>query len=362
MTVLAPPRGRQRTARVVIDATAIGLMAATIAEIADPEILIDALWVTLAVGAFVFSLKAALVRIAAGTAFVVGYMVLSVSGSGMPVDLEDLAVVPLLLTITLIIAFMAHRVSTTATRYATLYRVASERLLTMQEDERTRLSRDLHDSLGQTLTAATLALDVASTDLVSVPPRVSKASVSIQLARTLVETSLDQAREVALRLRPPRIHEEGLGVAIRSLAEAAGIPVEVRFAASAFPPGALDPDQEIGLFRIVQEAVANAARHSHASRAWVDAEVLRERVGITVGDDGVGFDVGAPGRGLGLIGMQERAGILDGRLSIRSSPGAGTTVSVVIPLRSAVHATGLEPAAIPASVTMPRALAAEEMR
>jgi signal transduction histidine kinase len=162
----------------------------------------------------------------------------------------------------------------------------------------------------------------------------------VQKARALVGASLDQARQVALQLRPPRIHEVGLGVAIHTLAGEAGIPVEVSFAASLLPPGALAPDQEIGLFRIVQEALANVARHSRAARAWVDADVTVERVGITVDDDGVGFDDSVKGRGLGLVGMAERAGILDGRLTVRSRPGAGTSVAVMIPRRSRTPSPG----------------------
>jgi two-component system sensor histidine kinase DegS len=143
--------------------------------------------------------------------------------------------------------------------------------------------------------------------------------------------ALEQARNVAIQLKPPRIHELGLGATIRDLADTAGVPVEIRFDPDILPPGLLEPDQEIGAYRVVQEAIGNAARHSHAAHIWIDAEVSDRLVRIEVGDDGVGFDQSARSRGMGLAGMQERSDILLGRLDIESRLAMGTTVTLAIP-------------------------------
>ena len=147
---------------------------------------------------------------------------------------------------------------------------------------------------------------------------------------------------MASQLRPPRIREIGLGAAIRDLASAAGIPVEVRFDAAVLPPGLLKPEREIGAFRIVQEAVGNAARHSHAEHVWVDARVDDSVLTLAVSDDGVGFRPTARGQGLGLASMQERAEILVGHLDIRSKRGSGTIIELAIPL-----STRSEPGIVP---------------
>ena len=131
---------------------------------------------------------------------------------------------------------------------------------------------------------------------------------------------------------PARIREIGLGAATRGLAETAGIPVEVRFDPAILPPGLLEPEREIDLYRILQEAIGNAARHSHARHVWIDGRVGDGLIHLTVGDDGVGFDQSAMARGLGLAGIHERADILLGRVDVQSSPGAGTIVDVTIPV------------------------------
>ena len=334
-------------ARRLLNATSLVVVAALLLKVGDPEFLLDALWVTLAISAFVLGLRATVVRMA-------GILILFASsaavniGFARPMERELLEITewPLLMVISMVVALMADRVSTTARRYAALYRHASDRLTTAQEDERGRLARDLHDGVGQTLTAVVLTLDAAEASLRQRPgvdgaSTASPAELAVRRARDLSIAALDEARDVAAQLRPPRIHEIGLGAAIGDLAEAAGVPVEVRFRPSILPPGVIEPQRQIDAYRVIQEAVGNAARHGHAANVWIDAEIGQGLVRLTVGDDGAGFDRTTTPVGLGLAGMQERAAILLGQLDVRSEPGAGTTVELLMPVSAPAESAGL---------------------
>jgi signal transduction histidine kinase len=170
-------------------------------------------------------------------------------------------------------------------------------------------------------------------------------------ARELSVAALDETREVAAQLRPPRIHEIGLGAAIVDLAASAGIAVDVSFDPAILPPGLLDVQRELDAYRIVQEAIGNAARHAGASVVTVDAALDGGELTLSVTDDGRGFVRDATPVGLGLAGMHERAAILLGKLDVRSVPGEGTTVELKIPIRSSEDPGALAtPATQPAEV------------
>lgn len=320
----------------MLDAFTLALAFAMFARLADPEVLLQALWVVIGIGAFVYGLRMALARIAIVAAAVPSYTYVSMRfqiAPFEPMDTMDAVEWPLMAVIGIIVAVLADRIATSAQRYAGLYRQASERLLTAHEDERARVARDLHDGVGQTLTAVVLTLDAAETELRAGPsPASYRALTSIRRAQVLAADALDEARDVASRLRPTRIHEIGLGAAIRNLAPTAGVPVDVRFGPGLLPPALLAPDAELEAYRIVQEAIGNAARHSRATSVWVDGEIVDGSVHLTIGDDGVGFDASATARGMGLAGMRERATILQGRLDVRSTPGTGTTIELVLPV------------------------------
>ena len=321
-------------AGAVLNVLSVSLAIAGLTGLADPELMIDGLWLTLAVGAFVFSVGFALVRIAIGSIVILVMMAVEASADGIPMQIElaDLTEWPLLLAISVIVTLMAHRMSTMAKRYAALYRQTSDRLVSAQEVERGRLSQDLHDSVGQTLTAVLLSLDSAEGALRNVTGPTATVRSDIRRAHDLTADALDETRDVAAQLRPPRIAEVGLGAAVRDLAANAGLPVEVRFDPGILPPGLLPGGQEIGVYRVVQEAVGNAARHSHAGHIWIDAGVTDRTIRLEVGDDGIGFDVWSPRvRGMGLAGMQERAGVLNGQLFIHSDARSGTRVTLVVP-------------------------------
>jgi two-component system, NarL family, sensor histidine kinase UhpB len=329
--------------RRLVDAATLGLSVATFARVADYEILLQALLAIIGIGAVLYRFTAAVARIVLiGTAALV-YSIVA-SGFGDPLetgalDFSDYVEWPLMVGIAVVIAYLADRIGTSARRYASLYREASERLLTAQEQERGRLARDLHDGVGQTLTAVILTLDAAESELWSgANPPSSLARSSIQRAQMLASAALDEARDVAARLRPSRIHEIGLGAALVNLARDAGVNVSVRFDPAILPPGLLAPEAEIDVYRIVQEALSNAARHSSAKSIWLDAATEGSVLRLEVGDDGRGMDTVDRGDGLGLAGMEERATILDARLAIQSVPGKGTVIRLTIPIPGAIGA------------------------
>lgn len=322
--------------RRALNLTTLAVVAALFLKIGDPEFLLDALWITLAISAFLLGLRATVIRLIAVLLLIFGSAAANLGlAKGVETELADVTEWPLMIVVSTVVALMADRVSSMARRYAGLYRLASGRLTTAHEDERARLARDLHDGVGQTLTAVVLTLDHVEQTLRQ-PERSRAATVAVAAAvrhaRDLSVAALDETREVAAQLRPPRIHEIGLGAAIVDLAASAGIAVDVTFDPAILPPGLLDQQRELDAFRIVQEAIGNAARHAGAAVVAISASLDETNLTLTVHDDGRGFVRATTPVGLGLAGMQERAAILLGKLDVRSEPGVGTTVELTIPI------------------------------
>jgi signal transduction histidine kinase len=333
--------------RRLVDLTCGLFAVALFLRLADPEILLQGLWLIVAIGAFLYGLVAALWRIAVAAGVMVAFIAVS-DMVGMPPTEEQVEFTewPLMVAIAVIVAVLADRVSNSARHYAKLYRQASERLVTAHEEERASLARELHDGVGQTLTAVILTLDAADTELRTSPREEPSSHSGVMRARELAASALAETRQVAAKLRPTRVHEMGLGAALANLARTAGVPVDVRFDPAALPPGLLEPELEIDVYRIIQEAVGNAARHSQARRIWISAHLVDDTARLVVGDDGVGFDQSARERGLGLDGMQERATIHGLEIEIRSTRGEGTRVEIIVPIPPAPPRPGLrlEPA------------------
>lgn len=206
-----------------------------------------------------------------------------------------------------------------------------------QEDERRRLARELHDETAQTLAALTITLDRARDDLTASSPA---ALDRIGEARTTAARLLAETRRLILGLRPAVLDDLGLLPAIRWYAETglADSDVEVSIDADEAPPR-LPDFLEVALFRIVQEAISNIAKHARARRASIRFHVDVAEVTVTIIDDGVGFAIddatgeGRPGAGrVGLIGMQERVRLINGQIMIQSSPSGGTTIVVRVPI------------------------------
>lgn len=207
-----------------------------------------------------------------------------------------------------------------------------EKLLTAQEDERRRIARELHDEAGQALTALILNLEMTER---AAP---LEEAARLERLRAIAEHTLSELRTLIYELRPTILDDLGLGAAIRWLVkevvEPAGITVELQLRGL---EGRLPHAVETAVFRITQEAFNNMLKHAQASRARVAVEVDQE-VSITVEDNGRGFNPATvppsrTGRGLGLLGMRERAELLGGRLVVESTLGRGTRVHGVLPLR-----------------------------
>ncbi len=204
------------------------------------------------------------------------------------------------------------------------------RLDSAQEDERRRVARDLHDQVGQTLTALTLAVR-ATRDAGVLPPAVSARLAEVQRA---AEELGREVHGLAVRLRPTALDDLGLHAALGQLlsdwSTRTSIELDCQLAdleAVRFPP-----EFETVLYRVVQEALTNVARHSRAARASVVVQRVNGSVIAAVEDDGVGFEMNAVSAGrIGLLGLSERVTLVGGTLDIESAKGHGTTVLARIP-------------------------------
>jgi signal transduction histidine kinase len=153
--------------------------------------------------------------------------------------------------------------------------------------------------------------------------------------RDLVAVALDDVRKLAFELRPTVLDDVGLVAALRRLAHDMsgrfGVPIALSFD-GVDDDHRLAPEIETVVYRVVQEALTNVARHSRATRAHVSVGRHESELQVTVGDDGTGFDLDAPrAQSLGLSGMAERATLVGGRLGIRTAPGEGTWVTLEVP-------------------------------
>jgi len=208
--------------------------------------------------------------------------------------------------------------------------------ISAQEEERMRLARDLHDDSAQTLTAVLMTLQAAE-DALAADPEVAK--LTLRKSRAQLEMALQEVRKAIFDLRPSALDDLGLASAIRSYMEDRLRPLGIQssLTTSGDDQGATGP-ASTAMFRIVQEAISNIAQHSGARNARVSIEFTAGELRATVVDDGEGFDPASlrepqeSGRGLGLLGMRERATLFGGDVEIDSHGGAGTTVHVRMPL------------------------------
>jgi signal transduction histidine kinase len=207
----------------------------------------------------------------------------------------------------------------------------SQRLVQIQESERRSLSRELHDEVGQTMTA--LGIQLGNIENL----RGTEGSAFRERLEDLKRLNADAmrtVRDLAMGLRPSMLDDLGLEAALqwqgREFSRLTGVPCQV------VVEGGLDSlaeAQKTCIYRLVQEALTNCARHAKARAVRVSARMESDGIALTVSDDGVGFKAASTVReGLGLLGMRERVQALDGNLQISSSPGQGTTIRVQIPL------------------------------
>jgi two-component system sensor histidine kinase UhpB len=323
----APLRANPRAIQLTLDLAAIGFIVLAFAHTAlSAELLFHCVFTLLVLHAFLFGLRGTLLRI--GLASIPLLVYADAKAIGLEEPPLELTEWPLMFVIAALVAWMAERRNSTARRYAALFRRASERLLTVEEDERRRIAGELHDGVGQVLTALTMTLDAAEgeADLAVARRRVASA-------RTLADAALAGTRDLSHRMRPARLEERGVVAAVRDLALQSGFPLVVHADDAAGDRRLLGATATVEVYRIIQEALANAARHSGARCAEVSVTRQNERLMVVVADEGRGFDPAeVPESGIGLAGMLERSRLVGAQLSIQSAPQGGTRVTVSVPI------------------------------
>jgi two-component system sensor histidine kinase UhpB len=222
---------------------------------------------------------------------------------------------------------LATAVNELIDRIETAQRESSVAALAAQESESARIAQELHDGVGQSLTAIMLELGV----LAQQAP--AGEAESLERLREAARASLDEVRGVARRLRPDVLEDLGLRSALAALTiDLFGqSDTHVRRGINPGLPE-LDDSVELVVFRVAQEALTNVARHARASTVELQLGVRGDDVVLVVSDDGRG--VGSAEEGTGLRGMRERAALLDGRLTVERREGGGTVVTLVAPMRS----------------------------
>jgi len=213
----------------------------------------------------------------------------------------------------------------------------SNKILSTQEDERKRISRELHDEVGQSLTAINVTLATMRNN------GVGNTASGQKLAETqvLLQETMETVHRFARDLRPAMLDELGLLPALRSYlkAFASRTGLRVQFRGNPIAEQLAD-DQKIVVFRIAQESLTNVSKHAHASQVEVSLSKLKESICMEITDDGRSFKADPMESGknkgrLGLLGMQERVRLVNGQFTIKPQPGKGTTVRVVIPFNPA---------------------------
>jgi two-component system, NarL family, sensor histidine kinase UhpB len=224
-------------------------------------------------------------------------------------------------------AALAESFNAMLERLESARREASRAALSAQETERLRVARELHDEIGQTLTAITIQAERGADG----DP--SEASRELARVAAAIRSSLDEVRRIARELRPEALDDLGLVnalIALCSRLEEGGAPSIRRRLQSRVPP--LPKDVELVIYRVVQESLTNAIRHAEADRVTVSLETDPEKLTASIVDDGKGMPLPPPQGTAGISGMRERALLVGGDLSIESRPGEGTEVRFTVPI------------------------------
>jgi two-component system CheB/CheR fusion protein len=211
-----------------------------------------------------------------------------------------------------------------------------QKIVTTQEDERRRIARDMHDSLGQQLTAFRLKLASLKSDDYSD----GRIGEGLEVLQQLAKRLDSEVNFLVWELRPTILDDLGLAAAIENYVREWSRHYEIgaEFHAGRMGEERLSENVETNLYRITQEALNNTYKHARANNANVVLELRKNEIVLVIEDDGIGFEIGEvdrtseSGRGLGLIGMRERAAIIGGMIEIESSPGNGTTTFIRIPV------------------------------
>jgi len=215
-------------------------------------------------------------------------------------------------------------------------RALAARLQSVREEERTYIAREIHDELGQACTAIKMDLALIGRKLTK---RQTKLLAKVASSTQLVDSAIVTLRKIASELRPRTLDDLGLPAALEAQAQEFESRTGIQCSVTLPPePLMLDKDRSTAIFRIFQESLTNVARHAHATR--VEARLRREnnRIIFQVSDNGAGFDpeVAKASKSLGLVGMQERALLLNGEFKTEGVPGSGTTMTLTIPLAPSI--------------------------
>jgi signal transduction histidine kinase len=216
----------------------------------------------------------------------------------------------------------------------------SARLVQAQEEERRSLSRELHDEVGQALSAVLIELHNLSSGLATRSEDQSRRHV--ETIKGLVEGTVRIVRNMALLLRPSMLDDLGLIPALkwqaRECSKSTSMDVTV---ITELDSDELPDDHKTCIYRVVQEALHNCVRHSHATSVRISVQQVQHRLLLSIRDNGQGFDVRHT-KGLGLLGIQERVTRLGGICHVHSQPGIGTTLSVELPVAKDVPAGAVQ--------------------
>jgi PAS domain S-box-containing protein len=209
----------------------------------------------------------------------------------------------------------------------------TSQLLLAEERERRRIADGLHDHIGQVLAMAKMKLGEAAQSV-----EASDTAKTLHEAREMLGQGIAAVRSFSFELSSPVLHELGLEAALQSLCESLSARTEVRFRFQAIsPPGPIDEDTAILLFRAVRELTLNIVKHAEAKNAEVRFDHHDGHLRVMVRDDGAGFDADLAGlpprpeKGFGLFSIRKNLDLLSGSLSVESSPGRGTSVTVTVP-------------------------------
>lgn len=226
-------------------------------------------------------------------------------------------------------------------------RQLAQRVVQSQEEERARLSRELHDGIGQLLVSVKLVLEAAANRIRTAPAEGAAVAPILGMALHRLDSAFNEVRRVARNLRPALLDDLGLFAALQHLAREmqAGSTLSVDVAQSG-QPRTLSDEQATALFRIAQEALANVERHAHARHVRIELDFSPSATRLTVRDDGTGFDVARmqhdPQRGIGLRNLRERMAALGGQFDIVSMP-SGTRLVAVLPASAASAVAAVPP-------------------
>lgn len=202
-------------------------------------------------------------------------------------------------------------------------------LQSVREEERSRIARELHDELGQSLTALRIDLAWLRGKCGEIEPAIMDR---LNAALALVERTVDALRRISEDLRPRMLDDLGLAAAIEhhvsQFSQRTGIPCDLAMNREEFD---IDGATATAIFRVVQEALTNVVRHAGAGRVVVRIDEDNGDIHLELRDDGRGFAEGSSRKSFGLLGMRERVNMLGGRLEVRSAPGEGTAIEAWLP-------------------------------